>query len=281
VTEIYGNWPAIKALVDSGAVRTPLLRELYVELQRREAGFKGFTAEVFRKMTGYTGTLKDNPLYLPFVRLTRTLQHQGKLKHIDTQSSSHVYEVTAENRLPEEHPSVTNISATKKPKTWHDHAMKAIRDLKPTEFENVVAAWAKAVHRFEPEVTKRSADGGFDVLVRYPHDTNVHIEVKLWNTAKVGAREVRSLRGSLRPHDIGIVVAPGGFTASALTEAQEKGKAKVKLVDADELLDDMKKHRLGLKVEMVEQVTVDHDWFQYFKEQRKRTSDEDADPRHN
>ena len=114
------------------------------------------------------------------------------------------------------------------------------------------------------KVTKRSKDGGFDVEVSFPPlDGKVCIEAKLWNTAKVGSPEVARLRGALRLDrgDKGILIAPGGFTKDAPTEATAEDKAEIRLVDGDQLLDDMKEHELGLKVEKVEQVTVDRDWF--------------------
>lgn len=269
VTEVYGDWPAVKALVEGGAKRAALLRKLYAELQRRSPGFEGPSIDLFRKMTGYPATQKltgtGQDLNDSFWGIKKQLQRTGKLAK-DKRSGSTVYRVSAEGEPDPPPPPIPEGSQIKKP-TWRHDVMRLIRELTPTQFEHLVAAWAKAVTRAEPKVTKRVGDGGFDVVVSFPLvDSKVRIEAKLWNTGKVGPKDVRSLRGALALHrgDSGIVIAPGGFTKAALAEA--KNQPEVKLVDGEELLNDMKKHRLGVRVEMVEQITVDDDWFRAFKE---------------
>ncbi len=276
MTELYGDWPKIKALVDGEAKGAPLLRELFAELQRRKAGFEGTFSEVFREMTGYPKDQKITfePLYDPsFWMLRQSLMRDGRLVSVGQRSGATIYRVSAEDG-PEPEPTGTRQErplAWPNPPTWRNHAMEAIRELTPSQFERLVARWARAILRagLEVEVTKPSADGGFDVVVSFPPlDGKVRIEAKRWNTDKVGAPEVRNLRGALHLSrgDKGILIAPGGFTKAALTEAKAEGKAQVTLVDGDQLLDDMKKHELGLKVEMVEQVTVDRNWFRSLEE---------------
>ncbi len=260
MTELYGDWPKIKARVDGEAKGAPLLRELYAELQRRKAGFEGTFLAVFREMTGYpeseklTGT--GRKLNNSFWGLKTELLRAGKLTIVGKQSGVTVYRISAEDGPP--------TGTWQRPQTWRDNAMEAIRELTPSQFEHLVAAWAKGLTGAKPKVTPPRGDGGFDVVVSFPLvDSKVRIEAKLWNTAKVGSPEVARLRGALKSRrgDKGILIAPGGFTKAAVAEAEAEGKAPIRLVDRNELLDDMKKYKLGLKVEMVEQVTVDRDWF--------------------
>lgn len=289
VTEIYGNWPAIKALVDDGAARAPLLRELYAELQRRHPGFEGFAGDMFREMTGYPSDEKLGGLSLTnsFRGLVPELLDDKKLVQVAHRSNANVYQVSAvDARHPKEQLFVHEVAQAEKPKSWRDSAMDAIRKLTPNQFEHLVEAWATAVFpNGDAKVTKQSADGGFDVEVRFPPlDGKVLIEAKLWSKSKVGSPVVQKLRGALASHlgDKGYVIAPGGFTPAAVAEARATGKPQVTLVGGDELLADMKKHGLGLKVEMVEKVTVDHDWFRIITEQATRAAsatnvgDEDA-----
>lgn len=275
MTELYGNWPKIKALVDGKAEGALLLRELFAELQRRKPGFKGTSLAVFREMTGYPASekLAGTGLRLnnSFWGLKTELLRAGKLTIVGKQSGASVYRVSAEGGGPGNPPPEPPDPPPVPPPTRHDHAMEAIRELTPSQFEHSVARWARAVLRagLKVEVTKRSADGGFDVVASLPPlDGKVRIEAKRWNTTRVGAPEVRNLRGALRLDrgDKGILIAPGGFTKDAKAEARAEGKAEVTLVDGDQLLDDMKKHELGLKVEMVEQVTIDRDWFRSLEE---------------
>lgn len=269
VTEAYGDWPSIKALVEGGANRTELLRRLYAELQRRRPGLEGSASDVLREMTGYPANehITKHPLYNPYGGLVPTLERNGELVPIGKQSGATVYRVSPEAG-PKKPPSGSGPGPETAPPTWRDTAMEAIRKLNSREFEHLVAAWAKAVFPGgDSKVTKPVGDRGFDVVVSFPPlDAKVRIEAKLWNTG-VGSPEVLKLRGALKRGDKGYLIALGGFTKQAVAEARAKNKAQVKLVGGNELLDDMKEHRLGIRVEMVEEVTVDPDWFRVLKEQ--------------
>ena len=47
----------------------------------------------------------------------------------------------------------------------------------------------------------------------------------------------------------------------AVKEANRDGAPPIDLIDGESLADKLKELRLGIKVEMIEQVTVDADWF--------------------
>lgn len=271
MTEAYGDWPAVTALVEDGVKPVALLRELYAEFQRRSPGFEGPSIDLFREMTGYPATQKlagtGQILNNSFWGLKRGLQQAGKLAVASEQSGRRIYRVSPEAG-PEKPPSGSGPRPETPPPTWRYTAMEAIRKLDSREFEHLVAAWAKVVFPGgDSKVTKPVGDRGFDVVVSFPPlDAKVRIEAKLWNTG-VGSPEVLKLRGALKQGDKGYLIALGGFTKQAVAEARAKNKAQVKLVGGNELLDDMKEHRLGIRVEMVEEVTVDPDWFRVLKEQ--------------
>lgn len=123
VTEAYGDWPAIKVLVEGGANRTALLRELYGELQRRSPGFEGSTGDVFREMTGYPANehITKQPLYNPYWGLVPTLRRNGELVPVGKQPGATVYRVVSpegESRAldPPSRPPAPEGSQIKKPK---------------------------------------------------------------------------------------------------------------------------------------------------------------------
>ena len=118
MTELYGDWPKIKARVDGGAKGAPLLRELFAELQRRKAGFEGTAGEWFREMTG-TDEKLAGPLYESFWGLLLKLVRNGELVSVDQRSGASVYRVSAEGNPPPE-PTGTR---PERPQTWRDNAM--------------------------------------------------------------------------------------------------------------------------------------------------------------
>ena len=61
--------------------------------------------------------------------------------------------------------------------------------------------------------------------------------------------------------DRGIILTTGTFTRDARREATRDGVPPISLVDGEQLLDKLKELRLGVRVEMIEQVSVQTDWF--------------------
>ena len=60
----------------------------------------------------------------------------------------------------------------------------------------------------------------------------------------------------------GLVITTGTFTQHAYKEATRDGAPVIDLVDGDLLVKKIKELRLGISIEMVERVTVDHGWFE-------------------
>ena len=54
----------------------------------------------------------------------------------------------------------------------------------------------------------------------------------------------------------------GTFSPGAMKEATRDGAPPIDLVDAEALVDRLKELRLGVKVEMVEKITVETDWWE-------------------
>ena len=61
--------------------------------------------------------------------------------------------------------------------------------------------------------------------------------------------------------DKGLIITTGSFTRDAVKEATRDGVPSIDLIDGDALADKLKELRLGIKVEMIERITVDPDWF--------------------
>mgnify|MGYP000376074872 FL=1 len=81
----------------------------------------------------------------------------------------------------------------------------------------------------------------------------------------MGSAEVRNFRGSLdHKTDHGIIFTTSTFTAEAMKESVALGKAPVRLVPLDQLIEMLKKLKLGV-VSEPEPVVVDAFFEQYRK----------------
>lgn len=77
----------------------------------------------------------------------------------------------------------------------------------------------------------------------------------------VGAGAIRASRGAMVGRsDKGLMITTGTFTPDAKREATRDGAPAIDLIDGDQLCDLLKQLRLGVRIEMVERVTVEADW---------------------
>jgi restriction system protein len=110
------------------------------------------------------------------------------------------------------------------------------------------------------EVTSYSRDQGVDVhgelvvadVIRRP----VAVQVKHWRTANVRAPAVRELRGSLGPHEIGLIITSRGFSEGAVVEAQRTDVTPIALMGGDELIDALIRYDIGVRKRDVELLEV-------------------------
>jgi len=78
----------------------------------------------------------------------------------------------------------------------------------------------------------------------------------------VSAGEIRDFRGAMVGRsDKGLFITTGSFSRDAIREATRDGAPPIDLVDGDLLAEKLKEFRLGIKVETVEKVTVQPEWF--------------------
>ncbi len=78
----------------------------------------------------------------------------------------------------------------------------------------------------------------------------------------VSAGEIRDFRGTVvaRPHK-SLFITPGSFTKDAVKEPTRDSVPPIDLLDGESLADKLRELGLGVKVEFVEQITVEPDWF--------------------
>lgn len=165
----------------------------------------------------------------------------------------------------EEDPDIADL-ATVDDNDWRETLLDLLYELDPAQFERLCQRILRESGFVQVEVTGRSGDGGIDGvgvlelggLLTFP----VLFQCKRYR-GTVGPSMVRDFRGAMVGRsDRGLIMTTGLFTREAQREARRDGAPPVDLVDREKLLDKLKELKLGLKVELVEQVVLDSEWFQ-------------------
>jgi len=147
---------------------------------------------------------------------------------------------------------------------WKDRLLEVLRRLQPSAFERLAQRILREAGFIKVEVTGRSGDGGIDgigVLRVNLLSFHVLFQCKRYQST-VGAGVIRDFRGAMVGRsDKGVIITTGTFTPDAKREATRDGAPAIDLIDGDLLCDLLKDLRLGVRTEMVEQVTVEPGWF--------------------
>lgn len=120
-------------------------------------------------------------------------------------------------------------------------AHEALKDkivlLDPDEMEQLIAALLNSMG-FRATVSPKGPDRGVDVTASPDglglQEPRIKAEVKHRKTSSMGAPEIRSFIGGLRPGDRGIYFSSGGFTKEAKYEA-DRANIPTTLIDLDRL----------------------------------------------
>jgi restriction system protein len=114
------------------------------------------------------------------------------------------------------------------------------------------------------EVTGRSGDGGIDgvgVLRVALLSFQVYFQCKKWK-GNVRAKDIRDFRGAMVGRtDKGLFITTGSYTPDAQKEATRDGAPAIDLIDGEQLCELLKNLKLGVTTKMVEEVSVEADWF--------------------
>lgn len=157
----------------------------------------------------------------------------------------------------------TDDQAPAELQSWRDTLLIKLREMDPSAFERLAQRLLREAGFIKVEVTGKSGDGGIDgigVLRLNLLSFHVLFQCKRYS-GSVGAREIRDFRGAMVGRsDKGLFLTTGTFTADAKREATRDGAPAIELIDGDQLCDLLRQLKLGVKIELVEQVIVDEEW---------------------
>lgn len=177
--------------------------------------------------------------------------------------------VTAEARASEESDdAATEVQgasvAIADDATWVDRVLEVVGTISPDAFERLSQRLLRESGFTKVEVTGRSGDGGIDgigVLRMNLVSFQVLFQCKRWK-GSVGSSVVRDFRGAMVGRaDKGLIITTGTFTAEARREATRDGAPAIDLIDGEYLCQLLKERRLGVGVQMVEEISVDDAFF--------------------
>lgn len=139
------------------------------------------------------------------------------------------------------------------------------QELSPDGFERLTKRILRESGFVQVEVTGRTGDGGIDGkgIMRLSGLLSFHVvfQCKKYQ-GSVSSSDIRDFRGAMIGRaDKGLFITTGTFTRDAVREATRDGAPPIDLVDGDHLAEKLKELGLGIKKVLVEQVSVDEDWF--------------------
>jgi restriction system protein len=113
-------------------------------------------------------------------------------------------------------------------------------------------------------VTRRSADGGIDVTGVYRAagltGVSAAVQAKKWKN-NIQAPTVTSLRGSLQVHQQGIIITTSDFSKGARTEATAPNKTHIGLINGEELVGLLIRHKVGVRERSLPVLSLDEEYW--------------------
>jgi len=196
----------------------------------------------------------------------------GQMGYLEN-SSRGVWSLTASGADPN---AMTELRSKKETKDtndvqgpvndWKQELLKLLCEtLDPSAFERLVQRMLRETGFVQVEVTGRTGDGGIDGkgIAKINGILSFHVVFQCKRyTGSVGSTEIRNFRGAMQGRaDKGLFITTGYFTRDAIREAVRDGASAIDLVDGDKLAEKLKTLGLGVKVELIESVTLEPDWF--------------------
>lgn len=160
---------------------------------------------------------------------------------------------------------IDNLSEELEELSWESEILDALRAIEPNAFERLSQRLLRELGFVNVEVTGKSGDGGIDGVGAIKVGTVLSFQVVFQSKryiGSVGSPQIRDFRGAMMGRaDKGLFITTGNFTRDAKVEAKRDGAPPIDLIDGNQLAEHLKELSLGVKVELVEKVTVDKSWF--------------------
>lgn len=148
---------------------------------------------------------------------------------------------------------------------WKGEILNKLFNISPSAFERLAQRLLRESGFVQVEVTGKTGDGGIDGkgIIRINGFLSFHIIFQCKRYRKsVTPSQIRDFRGAMQGRaDKGLFITTGTFTRDALKEATRDGAPPIDLIDGEQLCDKLKELRLGVDIELTENVKIKNDWF--------------------
>ena len=148
---------------------------------------------------------------------------------------------------------------------WQLELIETIKKIDPDQFERLCQRLLRELGFVNVEVTGKTNDGGIDGkgIVKIGSVLSFHVvfQAKRYK-GSVSSSVIRDFRGAMVGRaDKGLIMTTGSFTREAKKEAQRDGATPIDLIDGNDFAEKLKELKLGVSIELVEEVTINKDWF--------------------
>jgi restriction system protein len=148
---------------------------------------------------------------------------------------------------------------------WQDKLLETMKAIAPDQFERLCQRLLRELGFVNVEVTGRTNDGGIDGkgIIKLGGVLSYHVvfQAKRYQ-GSVSSSVIRDFRGAMSGRaDKGLILTTGSFTREAKKEATRDGATPIDLIDGNEFAERLKELKLGVSVEMVEEIRIEKDWF--------------------
>lgn len=162
-------------------------------------------------------------------------------------------------------PALENESEEIQEFSWQEKLLETIRKIEPAQFERLCQRLLRELGFINVEVTGKSSDGGIDGkgIIKIGEVLSFHVvfQAKRYQ-GTVSSSVIRDFRGAMDGRaEKGLIMTTGSFSREAKNEAQRDGAKQIDLIDGNEFAEKLKDLRLGVNVELVEEVRIKNEWF--------------------
>lgn len=149
--------------------------------------------------------------------------------------------------------------------SWEEELIEILKSMEPGAFERLSQRFLRELGFTNVEVTGKSGDGGIDGVgaIKVGGVLSFHVVFQCKRYAgSVSSPAIRDFRGAMIGRaDKGLFITTGTFTRDAKREAQRDGAPPIDLIDGNDLAEQLKNLRLGVSVQMKEEVEIKPQWF--------------------
>ncbi len=148
---------------------------------------------------------------------------------------------------------------------WKEQVLDRLYNISPTAFERLAQRLLRESGFIQVEVTGKVGDGGIDGkgIVKINGFLSFHVifQCKRYR-GSITPSQIRDFRGAMQGRaDKGLFITTGTFTRDALKEATRDGAPPIDLIDGELLCEKLKELKLGIDIELIENVKIKEDWF--------------------